>query len=327
MSKSLSQVPGKSELLSVQLLIKPYINTTPILTCKTFNSLLDTSIFFKCENFQKGGAFKFRGASHAISCLDSLDAKKGVCTHSSGNHAQALALAARLRGIQAHIVMPNTSSKVKIEAVKGYGGKITFCNPTLAAREETLSQVQQETGAIFIHPFNDYNIIAGQATACMELIAEHPDLDFIIAPVGGGGLLSGTILATKYFSPSTKVIAAEPEQANDAFQSFNLGKFVPSLNPKTIADGLLTSLGDKTWPIIKNGVSIVLTAKEDTIISAMKLIWERMKIVVEPSGVLPLAVMMENESFFRNKKVGLILSGGNVDLNRLPWLSSQPNSR
>jgi len=321
--KPLVAEPGIQEILRAGEIVNPFINATPVLTCSSFNALLDSSLFFKCENFQKAGSFKIRGASHALALLGNTVKTKGVCTHSSGNHAQALSLAAKMMGFNAHIVMPNNSANVKIDAVHGYGGKITFCNPTLQDREATLKVVQKKTGATLIHPFNDYSIIAGQATAALELITEHNTLDYIIAPVGGGGLLSGTILAARYFSPNTKVIGAEPAQANDAFLSFQMKCLVPSVNPQTIADGLRTSLGTLTWPIIKNGASDVLTASESTIVSAMKLIWERMKILVEPSGVLPFAVMLENQSMFKGKKVGLIISGGNIDLNKIPWCEDQ----
>ena len=313
-------IPGPEEILKVREIIAPYIHRTPVLTSETFNQMLGAEIFFKCENLQKAGAFKFRGATHAVMTLSEQEAFRGVCTHSSGNHAQALALAARMRGIKAHIVMPENAPQIKVNAVKAYGGEITFCMPTLQAREATLKKVMEQTGAIEIHPYNDYRIIAGQASACAELLEEVEDLDLVIAPVGGGGLLSGTILSARYFSPGVKVMAAEPLQANDAWQSFKARKFIPSQNPLTIADGLKTSLGSLTFPIILNGAEEILTATEETIISTMKLIWERMKIVVEASGVLPLAVMFENKETFFGKRVGLILSGGNTDLNHIPWI-------
>ncbi|MEE4177255.1 MAG: pyridoxal-phosphate dependent enzyme [Bacteroides sp.] len=322
-----SDIPGAEDIIKVRKIIAPCIHKTPVLTSQTFNQILGASLFFKCENFQKGGAFKFRGASHAVMTLSNADAELGVCTHSSGNHAQALALAANMRGIKAHIVMPENAPEIKVDAVKGYGGDITFCMPTLQAREATLQKVIERTGAIEIHPYNDYRIIAGQATACAELLEEIKDLDIVIAPVGGGGLLSGTILSARYFAPKVKVMAGEPLQANDAWQSFKNKKFIPSQNPQTIADGLRTSLGSLTYPIILNGVEDILTASEETIVSTMKLIWERMKIIVEPSGVLPLAVMFENKDMFAGKRVGLILSGGNTDLFRLPWLNDTSFSK
>ncbi|MFO7978126.1 MAG: pyridoxal-phosphate dependent enzyme [Bacteroidales bacterium] len=316
-------VPTRQTILQVHQTIKPFIHQTPILTSSTFNKMLDAEIFFKCENLQKGGAFKFRGATSAVRGLTAHEAAQGVATHSSGNHAQALSLAARMRGIPAHIVMPENAPRIKVDAVKDYGGQITFCMPTLQARESTLQEVIERTGALEIHPYNDYRIIAGQATAAAEVFEQHLAPDYIIAPVGGGGLLSGTILSTRYFSPSTRVIGAEPLMANDAWKCFQQKKFIPSENPQTIADGLRTSLGSLTYPIIMEGVHDILTVSEQTIIQAMYLIWERMKIVVEPSGAVPLAVMMEHDTLFRGKKVALILSGGNSDLNNLPWMENR----
>ena len=299
--------------------IKKYIHRTPILSSKNINSIFNAEIYFKCENFQKVGAFKARGATNAVMSLTDDQLIYGVCTHSSGNHAQALARAAQLRNIKAYIVMPKTAPKVKVEAVKEYGGEITFCEPTLAAREETIKKITDKTSAIEIHPYNNVRIIAGQATAAKELIEDYSDIDIIMAPVGGGGLLSGTALAAKYFSPNSKVIAAEPDKANDAFQSFYKKEFIPSVNPNTIADGLLTSLGSITFPIILEHVDQIVTASESAIIEAMKLIWERMKIVIEPSSAVPLASILENKFDYRHKKIGIILSGGNVDLSNLPW--------
>jgi threonine dehydratase len=312
-------VPDSTDIKNVRSLISVYAHNTPVMTNTTLDNLTGSRLFFKCENFQKGGAFKFRGASNAVFSLTKTDAQMGVCTHSSGNHAQALALAAKIRGIDAHIVMPENSPKVKIEAVMEYGGKITFCMPTLQDRETTLERVKAETGAMEIHPYNDYRIIAGQASVCAELLEKIDKLDYVICPVGGGGLLSGTILAAKYFAPDVKVIGAEPLQANDAWQSFVKNELVPSINPNTIADGLRTSLGSLTFPIIMEGVHDIITASEETIVQAMILVWERMKIVVEPSAVLPLAVVLENIDRFRGKRIGIILSGGNVDLASLPW--------
>ena len=299
--------------------IKKYIHRTPILTSSIINKIFDANIFFKCENFQKAGAFKSRGACNALLSLNNQKLKKGVATHSSGNHAQALARAAHIKNIKAYIVMPDNSPKVKIDAVKNYKGIITFCSPNLKSREDTLKKIISETGATEIHPYNNYKVIAGQATAAKEFYEDINNLDFIIAPIGGGGLVSGTALSTVYFSPKTKIIAAEPEQANDAYKSFYQGKLIPSVNPNTIADGLLTSLGTLTYPIIKKYVDSIFTAKEKNIIYAMRLIWERMKIIIEPSSAVPLACIMENRSFFEKKNIGIIISGGNVDLNNLPW--------
>ena len=300
--------------------IKPYIHRTPVLTCESLNNLLGADLFFKCENFQKVGAFKFRGASNAVFSLSDEEAKKGVATHSSGNHAQALSLAAKLRGIRATIVMPRTAPQVKIEAVKGYGAEIVFCEPTLEAREAGLEKVIARQGSVFIHPYNDPRIIAGQATAAKELLEEVPDLDIVMAPVGGGGLLSGTSLSARHLSPGTRIIGAEPKGADDAHRSLKAGKIIPSVDPKTIADGLLTSLGDLTFPIIKKNVERIVTVTDKAIIGAMRLIWERMKIVIEPSAAVPLAAILEKGFDYGEKRIGVILSGGNVDLDSLPRL-------
>jgi threonine dehydratase len=313
------EFPSKDNIIAAAERIKNYIHRTPVLTSEQINKITGAEIYFKCENFQKVGAFKSRGACNAVFSLAEDQLAKGVATHSSGNHAQALARAAMLRGIKAYIVMPNDSSKVKIEAVKGYGGIITFCTPSLETRELTLAKVINETGATEIHPYENPMIIAGQATAAKELIEDTKKLDIIIAPVGGGGLLGGTALSTHYFSPDTKVIAAEPEMANDAFLSFYGEKYVPSINPQTIADGLRTSVGMINFEIIKKHVSQIITVKEETIITAMKLVWERMKILIETSAAVPLAAIIENQELFAGKKVGIIISGGNVDRDELPW--------
>jgi len=290
------------------------------MTSGTLNRSLNSQIFFKCENFQKVGAFKARGATNAVLQLDESSLSKGVATHSSGNHAQALSWAANIVKCKAFIVMPINSSRVKVDAVKGYGGQITFCEPTLAARESTLDKVLKETGATEIHPYNDLRIITGQATAAYELFEEIPDLDLIIAPVGGGGLLSGTALSAHYFSPGTKVFAAEPERANDAYLSFVNKKFIPSVNPDTVADGLRTSLGSITFPIILKFVNEIVTVSETSILQAMRFTWERMKILIEPSSAVPVAALLEKKIDTGNKRIGVILSGGNVDLDHLPWL-------
>ena len=299
--------------------IKNFVHRTPVLSSENINSLFNTKIFFKCENLQKAGVFKSRGAVNAIFSLSEDELKNGVATHSSGNHAQALARAALLRNTNAYIVMPENSSKVKIAAVKNYGGEITFCESNLDSREKTLEKIIEKTQAVEIHPYNNCKIIAGQATATKELIEDVELLDIIMAPVGGGGLLSGTALATYYFSPGTKVIAAEPKQADDAYRSFYQKKFIPSINPNTIADGLLTSLGSLTFPIICEYVNEIMTVSEESIIKAMKLIWERMKIIIEPSSAVPLAAIIENRKYFENKRIGIIISGGNIDLNKIPW--------
>ncbi len=318
----MSSQPTLQEIEQAAARIAPYVHRTPVLQSQNLTDLLGCQLFFKCENFQKAGAFKSRGAVNAVFSLTEQQIKQGVATHSSGNHAAALARAAALRNAKAYIVMPDNSSAVKIAAVKHYGGEITFCSPTLASRESTLKLLIEKTHAIEIHPYNNTTIIAGQATAAKELIEDIPDLDLIIAPVGGGGLLSGTALAVHYFAPNITVIAAEPEQADDAFQSFAQKKFIPSVNPDTIADGLRTSLGTITFPIILDLVQEVATASEESIIAAMRLVWERMKIIIEPSSAVPLAVLLENKINYRNQRVGIIISGGNVDLNHLPWIKT-----
>ncbi|MFA8451722.1 MAG: pyridoxal-phosphate dependent enzyme [Bacteroidales bacterium] len=299
--------------------IKPFIHKTPVLTSESINELLDCKIFFKCENFQKAGAFKSRGAINAVFSLDESEVLNGVATHSSGNHAQALARAAKLRGIESYIVMPEESSKVKVEAVRSYGGQITFCENNLQSREQNLFYILRDKNASEIHPYNNKNIIIGQATVAKELFEKTGTLDFVLAPVGGGGLLSGTALATKLISPKTSIIGCEPEKANDAYLSFESKKFVPQENPQTIADGLRTSLGSLTFPIILDKVDKIFTVKEETIIQAMRLIWERMKIIIEPSAAVPLATIIENKDYFCGKNIGLIISGGNLDLDKKLW--------
>lgn len=307
--------PTLSDIREAHQRIKPYIHKTPVLTNSALNELTGGRLFFKCENFQKVGAFKFRGASNTIFSLSDEEAKNGVVTHSSGNHAAALALAAKKRGITAYIVMPSTAPKVKVAAVKNYGGLITFCEPTLKSRESTAQKIIDETGALMIHPFNDYRIIAGQGTAALELMEEIPDLDVILAPVGGGGLLSGTAISAKSLNPKIKVVAGEPQKADDAFRSKQAGHIIPSTDPKTIADGLKTSLGDKTFSIIRDFVDEIALATEAEIIDAMRLIFERMKIIVEPSSAVPAAVVFSKKVDVSNKKVGIIFSGGNVDFS------------
>jgi threonine dehydratase len=312
-------VPGLTAIREAADRIRPYIHRTPVLTCSTVNGMLGAELFFKCENFQKIGAFKIRGATNAVLALDPAAASRGVATVSSGNHAAALALTARTTGIPAYVVMPENSARVKIDAVSGYGAKIVFCAPTMEARERTLAEVVERTGAVLIHPYNDYRIIAGQATATLELIEEVSHLDVVMTPIGGGGLTSGAALAVHYLAPSAKMIAAEPEGANDAYRSFQSGQLVPSEHPDTIADGLRSSLGDKTFPIISRLVDDIVCVTEDGIRSAMRMIWERMKIIVEPSAAVPLGALLEQRLSVTGKRVGIILSGGNVDLERLPW--------
>jgi len=299
--------------------IKPYAHRTPVMTNESLNQRVGAQVYLKCENLQKVGAFKFRGACNAVYSLSEEEAALGVCTHSSGNHAQALALAARMRGIPAYIVMPDNAPSVKKNAVAGYGGQITFCEPTLAARESTLDRIRLDTGANVVHPYNDERVIAGQGTAALELLDDIPHLDIIITPVGGGGLLSGTAIAATESKKGIRVIAGEPEMADDAFRSMKENKIVPSVNPKTIADGLLTSLGPLTFPIIRERVEQIVTVSEQGIIDSMKFIWERAKIVIEPSSAVAVGVLWEHKLDLRGLKVGVILSGGNVDLEKLPW--------
>ncbi len=306
--------PTLETILQAHHHIRGYIHLTPVLTCTTIDQRVGAQVFFKCENFQKSGSFKFRGASHAVSLLDGDQAARGVLTHSSGNYAAALALAAHNRGIPAYIVMPSNAPAVKKEAVKSYGGEITFCEPTMAAREAMAAEIQQRTGANLIHTFNDYGNISGYGTAALELLEEVPDLDVLITPTGGGGLLSGTLIAAKGLKPDVRVIGAEPAGADDAYRSWRAGKLIPLERANTIADGLRTSLGERTFPIIKDLVDGIALTSEEAIREAMQLHFERMKIVVEPSAAVPLAVILEQEVDVTGLRVGVILSGGNVDL-------------
>jgi len=313
--------PTINDIRAAAQRIKPYAHHTPILTNESLNQQVGAQVFLKCENFQKVGAFKFRGACNAVYSLSDAEAARGVCTHSSGNHAQALALAARIRGIPAYIVMPDNAPSVKKNAVAGYGGLITFCEPTLEARESTLERIRLESGATVVHPYNDERVIAGQGTAALELLKDVPDLDVIIAPVGGGGLLSGTAIAATETKKGMRVIAGEPEMADDAFRSMKAGAIIPSQNPKTIADGLLTSLGTLTFPIIQERVEQIVTVSEAGIIETMKYVWERAKIIIEPSSAVAIGVLWEKKIDLSGLKVGVIVSGGNVDLGKLPWQS------
>jgi threonine dehydratase len=312
-------LPEISDIQSAHSRISTFIHHTPVMTSQLLNSMFDCELYFKCENFQRAGAFKFRGATNAVLLLNDEEKKKGVVTHSSGNHAAALALAAGMNGVKASIVMPENAPVVKKDAVAAYGAEITFCKPTLQAREETTRNIIERTGAILIHPYDNFNVICGQGTAALELLTEKPDLDFVIAPVGGGGLLSGTSTCIKGINSRIKVIGAEPLNANDAWRSFNTGKIVPSVNPLTIADGLLTSLSELTFAIISRNADQILTATEESIVECLLLVWERMKIIIEPSSATVLAVIKENPDIFRGKKAGLIISGGNVDFRKLPF--------
>ncbi len=311
--------PVIQEVLEAADRIRPFVHRTPVLTCGTLNRMCGAELFFKCENFQKVGAFKIRGATNAVLSLGDDEASRGVATHSSGNHAAALALAARVRGIRAYVVMPENTSAVKMKAVEGYGAEIALCRPTLQAREDGLAEVVDATGAAFIHAYNDPRVIAGQGTAALELCEEIPDLDVVMAPVGGGGLLSGTAIAVTAVSPGTAVIAAEPERADDAYRSLQAGRIIPSDNPDTIADGLRTSLGSLTFPIIRKQVDAIVTVSEEAIVEAMRLVWERMKIIVEPSAAVTVGALLAGRTETRGKRIGVILSGGNVDLANLQW--------
>jgi threonine dehydratase len=299
--------------------ISPYIHRTPVLTSRSVNRILGAEIFFKCENFQKVGAFKFRGACNAVFSLTEEEASKGVGTHSSGNHAAAVALASRLRGIKARIVMPVSAPDIKKKAVSGYGAEITYCAPTLEARETALQKLIDEHHITEIHPYNNFRVISGQGTAAKELIEEVQELDIIMTPVGGGGLLSGTALSAKALLPNCRVIAAEPAGADDAFRSFQAGHIIPSMNPETIADGLLTSLGELNFAIIRQSVDHIVTVSEEAIVEAMRIVWERMKIIIEPSSAVPVAALLEKKIQPEGQKIGIILSGGNVDLGKLPF--------
>ncbi len=298
--------------------IRPFVHRTPVVTCRTLNALAEAELFMKAENFQKVGAFKYRGATNAVQSLSDAEAAAGVGTHSSGNHAHARALAARERDIPAYIVMPRNAPRAKLAAVEGYGGRITPCESQLESREETLATVLQETGAHFVHPFDDARVIAGQGTAALELLEDVPDLDAIVTPVGGGGLLSGTAIvaaASAGRQRPLRVIAGEPELADDAFQSLRAGRIVPPRPPRTVADGLLTCLSDLTFAIVREHVEEIVLVSESEICQAMRWLWERAKLVVEPSGAVPLAAVISARAKLRGLRIGLILSGGNVDLS------------
>jgi len=312
-------LPTLPDIQSAHQRIKPYIHRTPVLSSQLLNRIFECSLYFKCENFQKVGAFKFRGATNAVLSLSGEQKKRGVVTHSSGNHAAALALAAGINGIKAFIVMPENAPLVKKDAVAGYGASITFCRPSLQSREETCHEIMENEGATLIHPYDNFNVICGQGTASLELLEDVSDLEVIVAPVGGGGLMSGTSTAARGLNNRIKVIGAEPLNANDAWNSFKTGILTPSVNPTTVADGLLTSLSELTFSIIRKNVDDIFTVTEESIVGSMRLIWERMKIIVEPSAATVLAVIKENPGYFRDRKVGLIISGGNVDLKRLPF--------
>jgi len=309
----------KNFLIQVHNRVKPYIHKTPVLSSQLINEIAGCSVYFKCENFQKMGAFKMRGAANAILNLSEEERQKGVTTHSSGNFAQALSLAANKIGIDAFIVMPENAPEVKKKAVRGYKGNIIESGPLPKDREEMSIKVKEETGATFIHPSNDDDVIHGQGTAAIELLEEQPKLDYIFTPVGGGGLMAGTALAVKHFSDKCKVIGGEPKNADDGYRSLQTGKIEYNESTNTIADGLRTNFGDRNFPIIKDEVERIILVEEDEIIEAMRLVWERMKIIIEPSSAVAFAALLKEKEQFKNKEVGIIISGGNVDVTNLPF--------
>lgn len=314
-----ADVPAVQDVLDAAIRIRGHATRTPVLTSSTLDAMFGARLFFKCENFQKAGAFKFRGACNTVFSLSQDEAGRGVATHSSGNHGAALALAASLRGIPCRVVMPRNAPGVKKAAVSGYGAEIDFCAPTLAAREAMLEDVVARTNAVVVHPYDDARVIAGQGTVALEFLNALPDLDMVLVPIGGGGLAAGTALTVKSRSPRTRVIAVEPEGADDACRSFRAGERLPSVAPQTIADGLLTSVGVRNFALIQRCVDDIVTVGDPAIIQSMRLVWERMKVVVEPSAAVPLAALVENRVGVRGMRVGMVLSGGNVDLDRLPW--------
>ena len=316
-------IPTYEDVIAAHARIEPYIHRTPVLTSSYFNELTGAQLFFKCENFQKAGAFKVRGASNAVFGLDDETAKKGVATHSSGNHALSLSYAAGRRGIPVTVVMPRTAPEAKKAAVRGYGGTVVECEPSTTSREAVFAEVVAASGAEFVHPYNDPRVIAGQATCSKELVEDIADLDAVVAPIGGGGMISGSCLTLSNISPDTKVYAAEPLNADDAYRSFKAGHIIADDAPQTVADGLKVPLKELTWHFVSNHVEDILLATEQEIIDAMYLTWQRMKIVIEPSCAVPLAVILKNRAVFEGKRVGVIITGGNVDLNKLPWMQNQ----
>lgn len=322
-SSTSPELPNLETIREALQRISPHIHRTPVLTCASLDEMAGARLYFKCENFQRCGAFKIRGATNAMALLSDEEARRGVVTHSSGNHAAALSLAARARGATAWIVMPSNAPEVKKAAVRAYGGRITECAPTVAAREAAAREIIERTGAVMIHPYNDARIIAGQGTAALEFLEEIPDLDFILAPVSGGGLLSGTAIAAKGLRPPIRVIGCEPKNADDAFRSKASGRIEPMEHPDTIADGLRASLCERTFAVIRERVDEVALVSEAEIVEAMRRVWERMKIVIEPSAAVAAAVAVFRKVEWQGKKVGVILSGGNVDLEKLPFQRSQ----
>ncbi|MBO9411138.1 MULTISPECIES: beta-hydroxyaspartate dehydratase BhcB [unclassified Ruegeria] len=309
-----------ADMRAAQRRIAPHIRRTPLMTSDYLNDLTGAQLFFKCENFQEAGAFKVRGACNAVFSLSEEEAVKGVCTHSSGNHALSLSYAAGRRGIPCNVVMPRTAPQAKKDAVCRYGGTITECDPSTSSREATFAEVQARTGGEFIHPYNDARVIAGQATCSAELLDQTGGVDAVIAPIGGGGMVSGTCLTVSNLASGTEIYAAEPDQADDAFRSFKAGYIIADDAPKTVADGLLVPLKENTWHFVSSHVTDIFTASDDEIIAAMKLTWKHLRVVMEPSSAVPLAVILKNQDVFRGKRVGVIITGGNVDLDKLPWL-------
>ena len=312
-------IPTFEDMLTAHEQIKPHIIRTPVRTSAYLNELTGAELFFKCENFQEPGAFKVRGAANAVFGLDETQAAKGVATHSSGNHASCLSYAASRRGIPCNVVMPRTAPQAKKDTVRRYGGQITECEPSTTSREETFAKVQAQTGGDFVHPYNDPRVIAGQGTCAREFIEQTDGLDMVVAPIGGGGMISGTCLTLSNLAPETQIIAAEPEQADDAYRSFKAGHIIADDAPKTIADGLLVPLKDLTWHFVSNHVTDIFTASESEIIDAMKLTWKHLRVVMEASSAVPLATILKNKDQFAGKRVGVIITGGNVDLDSLPW--------
>jgi threonine dehydratase len=313
-------IPTYDDMLEAHARIASHIRRTPVRTSDYLNDLTGAQLFFKCENFQEPGAFKVRGAANAVFGLDEAQAQQGVATHSSGNHASCLSYAAMLRGIPCNVVMPRTAPQAKKDTVHRYGGIITECEPSTTSREATFAEVQAQTGGDFVHPYNDPRVIAGQGTCSKEFMEQTDGLDMVVAPIGGGGMISGTCLTLATLAPGTKVIAAEPEQADDAYRSFKAGHIIADDAPKTIADGLLVPLKDLTWHFVSSHVSQIYTASEQEIIGAMKLTWKHLRVVMEPSSAVPLATILKNPDAFRGKRVGVIITGGNVDLDKLPWM-------
>lgn len=319
MKEASMYIPTLEDMRTARARVTPHIHVTPVLTSRMLDEVSGAELFFKCENFQKAGAFKARGASNAVFGLSDEQAARGVATHSSGNHGTCLSYAAKQRGIPCTVVMPHTAPQAKKDAVMGYGGRVVECEPSTSSREAVFAEVVAETGAEFVHPYNDHRVIAGQATCSAELIEQVDGLDAVIAPIGGGGMVSGTCLTLSGLAPQIKIYAAEPEQADDAYRSFKAGHIIADDAPNTVADGLKVPLKDLTWHFVQKHVTDILTVSEEEIVEAMKLIWRRLKIVMEPSSAVPLATILKNPKIFTGKRVGVIVTGGNVDLDKLPW--------